>query len=510
MSTASSGTTIRRNAPDRSRVNRGFAFIMGGIILYECVSLFMTRQQAVTKSGLRDYINRVHDIYGTIVDVNGTADGDGNGNGDGDMAIERDTDENDVPSVASLMNHSAYSNSDWKQGNFTNPNDTQVDVGNNTKSNYSLPAMINEDQDKDAYFTTEEYRKGRAKNFNFYSWFEGNETQVAKLLPDADINGTILDFAVAGFPKCGTTSVMANLGRHAPLPVADVCTPAAQTVWYSYFNWPKEFGNNMTTMRGTKCPSVLDNGFIREYSKYLPRTKIIIGIRHPVLFFQSFWNMAAKSGQTRRMANNDPYHLTKPCYGRHCRSTCPQGQWFCVHRSRFHVFIAALGKTELTPSERQLLAPNDRDGGDRLQNLNIRNPIFVYEQDELRKDYVWDEMANYLHIEGGLKHDKYHGSKGKGSGGNHTINICDEKYDRLRAMIMPYSFDLATWLQEYFIPVARDESRVDVFVPGPDLFVEKVEEYKVDPCDRLVRMDNGTFVLNASFSNSTEQLLGSG
>ena len=78
----------------------------------------------------------------------------------------------------------------------------------------------------------------------------------------------------------------ANLGHLAPMPIADVCTPASQTVYYAYKLWPQKLGEEKV-LRGSKCPSLVDGsiGMLQDYSRQLPRTKIIIGIRHPVSGF---------------------------------------------------------------------------------------------------------------------------------------------------------------------------------------------------------------------------------
>eukprot|EP00979_Chaetoceros_neogracilis_P019345 scaffold12177_cov287-Chaetoceros_neogracile.AAC.1 len=176
-------------------------------------------------------------------------------------------------------------------------------------------------------YANTEYRKTRMKNFN--SWFKGNKTD--KLLPNADENGTILDFAIVGFPKCGTTTLEANLGYLAPMPIADVCTPVHQTVWYSYHNWPKTYQKDGEDklFRGTKCPAFIQGKWLLDYS-------------------------------------DDPYKLTEPCpnaNGDGCRNGCPSRQLLCMHRGKFHVALASLGKTDLSAEERKTLAANDPDGG---------------------------------------------------------------------------------------------------------------------------------------------------
>eukprot|EP00957_Ditylum_brightwellii_P094736 7214571-Ditylum_brightwellii.AAC.1 len=64
-----------------------------------------------------------------------------------------------------------------------------------------------------------------------------------------------------------------------------------------------------------------------------------------------------------------------------------------MHRGRFHLALAALGKTELTAEERNILAAEDPDGGEDLINMNVINDVFLYEQQTLGEDYVWDELA---------------------------------------------------------------------------------------------------------------------
>jgi hypothetical protein len=144
----------------------------------------------------------------------------------------------------------------------------------------------------------------RTRHEHFSSWFENG---TGKLKIDADAKGPILDFVIAGFPKCGTTTLEANLGYYAPMPIADVCVPVHQAVYYAYKNWPNSHGQEKI-LRGTKCPAYIYS--MKEISKYLPKSKTIIGIRHPVLWFQSFWNMLA--GNDKRYGKVSPYNKTQP------------------------------------------------------------------------------------------------------------------------------------------------------------------------------------------------------
>ena len=344
-------------------------------------------------------------------------------------------------------------------------------------------------------YTSQEYMRDRSKYF--YSWYEGNNTK--KLLHNADINGTILDFIIAGFPKCGTTTMMANLGYIAPMPVSDVCTRVSQTTYYSYKNWPKEHQGNQTEeklFRGSKCPMFLESNMVTELDNLLPRTKLIAGIRHPVLWFQSFWNMQ-RANNNRKYLHGDPYKFVTPCpneNGWGCRVSCPHKQLICASRARFHVALARLGRTDMSQKEIELLSPNDPDGGVNVKNLHIRNPIFLYEYEMLNEEYMWSRLGRFLGVNKPLQHDQ---RRAGGKNRSLAIDFCDDKFDDFRALLMPIAYNVSVWIQDYFIPIAKNKNQNDVIIPEPDTFWKLVDDYKHDPCGKLTMKDNGTFVLKS-------------
>ena len=113
------------------------------------------------------------------------------------------------------------------------------------------------------------------------------------------IGGPILDFLISGFPKCGTTGMMRTLSAVATMPSnQDVCTQIKQAAYYSHTTWPLKYGgirpfeySSEKPLKGSKCPywveSVKD---MKEIGTIMPKTNLIIGIRHPFLWFQSFAN----------------------------------------------------------------------------------------------------------------------------------------------------------------------------------------------------------------------------
>ncbi len=67
--------------------------------------------------------------------------------------------------------------------------------------------------------------------------------------------------------------------------------------------------------------------------------------------------------------------------------------------------------------------------------------------------------------------------------------------------MMLEAYDVSSWLQTYLLPVANNERRTDALIAKPDRLSELlVEDYKLDPCGRLIRLDNETYVLGQNFS----------
>jgi len=321
-----------------------------------------------------------------------------------------------------------------------------------------------------------------------------------KLILDADAHGKVFDFVIAGFPKCGTTTMVANLGHVAPVPGADVCTPVHNSVYYAYVNWPVKFATagESKPLRGMKCPMFIDGDWLLEWSAHLPRTGVIVGIRHPVLWFQSFYNMQANFFSKPLLP---VYRYNATCSdGKTCRSGCPNNWLFCTHRARFHVTLARLGKTPMGDAERSLLAPNDFDGGLSVQSLNIRNPVFLYESSQIDDDVLWEDLADFLSYAGEIPHNKFIDSRGpqrseemKEKVEARKIDICEPTYDNFRKELMPYAWQMSRWICDYFVPSG------DVRVT--ERFCSIVRGYENDPCGRLVHMGNGTYILNKTLTD---------
>ena len=127
-----------------------------------------------------------------------------------------------------------------------------------------------------------------------------------------------------------------------------------------------------------------------------------------------------------------------------------------------------LGKTPLTDEERELLAPDDEDGGTHICIDGTKNPIFFYDEGELKDDYAWEGLADFLGVES-MDHLKrthkmdsvktiesldFCDDKMDSVKVIESLDFCDEKYDDLRSMIMSTSYDLGVRLQTHFLSAA--------------------------------------------------------
>lgn len=338
----------------------------------------------------------------------------------------------------------------------------------------------------------------KSRKIHYRSWFRKNKEDT--LIIDADNNGPIIDFAVVGFSH-NTMSIATSLANLAPMPLSDEksCTSIESLVMNAYQTWPSKYGDEKL-FKGVHCENIMSlnsESFkqIKELSKHLPKTKLIIGIRHPVIWFKSRWDKAIKRNKIDRGAN--PYSFTELCVGNNCTNSCKENQPFCMHSTRFHLGIAKLGKTSLSDDERNLLSFADEDGGDSLKSIDIRNPIFIYDETELGNEYFWDKFANFVgaesiphdidEIQRQLDYDSLEILK--------ALDICDDKYNDLRSKLMKHSYDMASWLQQYLLPASKE--KLDINVAEPMVLHGILDSYKEDPCGKLVRSRGGVYRVNS-------------
>jgi hypothetical protein len=291
----------------------------------------------------------------------------------------------------------------------------------------------------------------------------------------------LVDFAIIGFPKCGTSTMMEYLDQspHTKVAQKEKCELGtgrqAKLVRDLYAEFPE--GN---FKRGIKCPRDLENEYaVGKYMEYLPNTNFLVGMRHPVRWFESFYNF--------RVYNKNPMpppdQLVGVCgkYSRHV----------CTHRARYHQFLANLGKTPLTEPEKKSF----KQGGRELRVHPVKGKIFLYHVEQLRGDEpasrqltMRQDLSQFLGLPEVLPPMTIWRKPGKNLtqeeldyANSKRLDVCHSNHTEIRNYLMEQARETAEWIMQYFL---KSE---EVFVSSPEHFEALLKAWEVDPCDTTFR-----------------------
>ena len=302
------------------------------------------------------------------------------------------------------------------------------------------------------------------------------EDSMTEILGDVQF---LLDFAIVGYPKAATTTTLMWLANQTEIQMYD------HEVYHLKDGEPAEMVRQMYALpegdhykRGYKAPRDIHNPrALNAFAKYFPKTKLIVGLRHPVLWFESFYNY--------RTRNNFTLPETDELIG-NCIDTAAN---VCTEEIRYMDHLSILGKTDRTsPEELALLSPiNPKQ--QRLSSL-FQNEVFLYEISQL--DEVDLEMASqyrkdlqqFLGLDEPLspieeKLNAWEDSDFR----DLEIDICDDIHEAVRADLMDIATKSSLWLRKYFV------ASPDVHVSSPQRFNELLEAWMIDPC--IERRTNG-------------------
>jgi len=286
----------------------------------------------------------------------------------------------------------------------------------------------------------------------------------------ARLSPGVLDFAIVGFGKCGTSSLMSYLAanREVFVVAGELCDypPKLNHILYGRERFRKLGERNLK--KGIKCPKLIELGgyLTTMYSE----TKLIIGLRHPIKWYESYFNFRA---------NNS--------YGEKRNITASIGEGsgnlyeLVTHRARFHVKLAALGTTSLDEEEKKYLPDEDI-------YLSSYSPpeVFVYDVDQMRANdtsIFRKSLQNFLELENPLPKPPHIVPDLKRKGKllklvtKIKIDICEDQYKPLRDVLLDHAIKAQEWIRRYFI-----ESEY-VTVPNRVQFEHLLEKWKFDPCD---------------------------
>lgn len=311
-----------------------------------------------------------------------------------------------------------------------------------------------------------------------------------------------LDFIVAGFPKCGTTSILFALEEHPGVIIDDkeychIVRPMQQddvnmNRLNRYLTDLQKKGatmgvrSSMTSTRqklGIKCPEALKNfKTIHRLSQYSPHSKWIIGLRHPILFIQSFYNYRVLESHTRPATRHGAteiptlHHLWET-HGLVWRDLSRDS-------ARYDLYLAQLGKTSLNATQLAMFLDKDM-----LAIMPNHFEIFLYTMDQIddsdqsRKQKFEDSLLTFMDIDPRLSPIEL-GHKNKNhftgsSGYPETINICATSFADIRASLLEQGKEASRWILDDFV------HSPDVSVTNMDHFRESLNSWSEDPCQAL-------------------------
>ena len=293
---------------------------------------------------------------------------------------------------------------------------------------------------------------------------EGSKTEIT-----GDVQ-FLMDFAVVGYPKTATTTMLYWLNSQSEILMYD------HEIYYMTDGEPADMVRALYALpagnqykRGYKAPrDIYIPRAIDSFNKYFPKTKLIVGIRHPVLWFESFYNYRIRSNVTLPQPNEMIGTCTKAMAG------------VCTDQVRYMDHLSIVGKTDLMDPEELKLLSSDmiERAGPKLEN-----PIFLYEisQMEETNPVYAEQYRQDLHQYLGLRNplvplESSHKSHSNSPFKHLEINICDPQHKEVHDELLSISRNASLWIRKYFVPLP------DVHISCPEHFNDLILEWMVDPC----------------------------
>ena len=215
-----------------------------------------------------------------------------------------------------------------------------------------------------------------------------------------------------------------------------------------------------------------------NYARHFPSTKLIVGIRHPVLWFESLYNFRVSNVPWKAMLPTS--ELTKGCV--------VGSQGVCAWRASFHDFLSRLGKTPMTStSEKDLLQLG-------LEPVKTKlGPVFLYEISQLsdsgdpggvRSAQFRKDLKRFLGLQQEIPPFPFIDTSGrfdflapvKRQVDQNKINICDANHDAIRGVLMEKAILASEWIRNYFL------QSEEVFVSSRQHFELIIDSWRFDPC----------------------------
>eukprot|EP00617_Octactis_speculum_P015716 CAMPEP_0185747002 /NCGR_PEP_ID=MMETSP1174-20130828/5674_1 /TAXON_ID=35687 /ORGANISM="Dictyocha speculum, Strain CCMP1381" /LENGTH=401 /DNA_ID=CAMNT_0028422005 /DNA_START=77 /DNA_END=1283 /DNA_ORIENTATION=- len=288
-----------------------------------------------------------------------------------------------------------------------------------------------------------------------------------------------LDFYIMGFPKCGTSSLM-HLFKEI-VNETDIIYMDDGTQEYAMSAMENvkrllekiEEGRNDTNSEvkkyGVKWPGGLHKEFFKSMSNLMElnpqheETKLIIGMRHPVRLFESYWNY------------RELVHHNMPPPSTLIGSSKVGSQGVYTEIGQFEKYLMQLGKFSLRKDDYAWLSENDK------VVLPTKNKIYLYLQEQFQDENVtrFQKFLDDLLSFAGVGEAKVTPDDFPHNNVVHKVkpfNICDEEHKAVRDVLLAGGKATANWFQRNL------ENSRDIYVSDREFFLSLVNTWGQDPC----------------------------
>ena len=304
----------------------------------------------------------------------------------------------------------------------------------------------------------------------------------------------LLDFAIIGFGKCGTSTLMHWLADHAETQVlrSEMWSLVGQQPHYLIARLHRTL-QAQHLFRGYKCPGdILQPHALQYYHALFPAAKLFVGVRHPIWHMQSLYNFRIQNFVDASMKH--PNRLIGACYAGH--------KMTCTLKSDWAYYLFQMGKHLVRADGTRVDDYPLSDLEDVLINRNpyrpnpytvtdiqpIRNPVFLFElgqlgdTNETRRTQFQTDVQHYLGLNTPLA-PVHHFVPGRewppavqAARDRLKINICEYDYIPLRRELLRQATLSADWIEQVFL------SSHQVFSSNPEHLRELLATWRVDPC----------------------------
>lgn len=294
------------------------------------------------------------------------------------------------------------------------------------------------------------------------------------------------DFIVAGFPKCGTTTLLKAFAAHPETSMAaeEQCAVAAPSQADPIVLKKLQETRNGLVGEQTafKCPNAMYTyKSIIRMEQHSPQVKLVIGIRHPVLMMQSYFNYRITEMYHKGIKEAVPDFTTLIQSG---------GNWKGVNLGciRFELFLMQLGKTDLYPNNFDDMSEFSKAFGYDMAVKPSNFQVFLYtveqldDTDEERSSLFRSTMQSFLNLNEEIPpfgHENKNHATGS-EGYDESISICDEQYAAVRRLLIENGIKASDWIIGDFM------ESPEVLVANPDHFAASLKQWEHDPCEQDV------------------------